>query len=167
MALRGVLAVTLGGLLAVPPGAPAAQLAMLRGTVTTLAGARVSGVDLELVSLDTGRLTQVRTDGAGGFEARLDPASYKIELQGGYTIVRGPRTVSIAAGDTLPAEIVVADAQGAPADGSDPGPAAAKPSRRGDALAVALFSSALAGVVIRAATVKDRDRKPPTTSRSR
>lgn len=166
MALRRALAVMLGAMLALPPSAPAASLGTLRGMVTTVDGSGVSGVDVDLVSLDSGKLARVRTDGAGAFEARLDPASYKIELQNRYVVVRGPRMVALAAGGTAPAELVVASAQAAP-EGSDPSTVAGKPNRRGDVAALVLFSGALAGVAVYAATRGREDRKPPTTSRSR
>lgn len=165
MALRQALAVTLGVGLAIPPSAPAAGSGLLRGSVKTVAGSPVSGVDVDLVSLDSGKLARVRTDGAGAFEARLDPASYKIELQNPYVIVRGPRMVAVAEGDSAPAELVVANAQAVP-EGSDPGSAAGKPSRAGDIVALTLFGGALAGVAVYAAT-RNRERKPPTTSGSR
>jgi hypothetical protein len=157
------LAVTLVAMLALPAPAPAVEPGTLRGSVTTVDGVRVSDADLDLVSLDTGKLTRVRTDAAGSFEAQLDPASYKIELQREYVVVRGPRMVAVAAGNVAPAELVVANAAAAqPAN--EPGPTAGKPSRTGDIVALVAFSSALIGVGVYAATRGPEDRRPPSSS---
>ena len=75
MSLRKVLALTLGTALAFAPCAPAATApGLLKGTVTTIDGSRVADVDVELVNLDNGALTRLRTDANGAFEAQLDPA---------------------------------------------------------------------------------------------
>ena len=165
MALRRALAVTLVALMALPVSAPAAELGPLRGTVTSVDGSGVSGVALEVVSLDSGKSTRLRTDMAGAFEARLDPAPYKLELQGSHVVVRGPRAVSLVAGNTTPADLVVA--QTAAATGSDAAGAAGTPNRKGDVVALVAFSAALAGAAIYAATRNREDRRPPTTSGSR
>ena len=128
MALRQALAVTLGVGLAVPPSVPAAGLGVLRGSVTTVAGAPVSGADVELLSLDDAKLTRLRTDGAGAFEASVEPGPYQVEMQKGYQVVRGPRMVAVAAGNTAPAELVVAAAQADP-ETSPTNTATAAPNR--------------------------------------
>ena len=163
MALRQALAITLGVALAIPPSAPAAESGLLRGTVTRVDGSRVSDADVDLVNLDDGKLTRLRTDGDGAFEASLEVGSYKVELQNKYVVVRGPRMVTVAAGNTMPAELVVANPQGAAR--SDAIAAAANPNRAGNVAALSLFSSALAGVAIYAAT-RGPDTRPSPPSNS-
>jgi hypothetical protein len=171
MSLRKVLALTLGTALAFAPCAPAATApGLLKGTVTTINGSRVADVDVELVNLDSGALTRLRTDANGAFEAQLDPASYKLEVQKGYTIVRGPRSVSLVTGDTTPAEIVVTDLAAAAGSRSETVAATpGTPKRGADIIALALFTGVLGGAAIYAATREgDPDRRPPpTTSPSR
>jgi hypothetical protein len=161
----------LGVGLAVPPSAPAATTGQLKGTVTTVAGTPVTGADVELLSLDDGTTTRLRTNGSGAFEADLAPGSYKVELQKGYVVVRGPDVVALTAGATQPAELVVSNAvaQTTP-EGSQPAAdtTAGKPNRTGDIIALTVFGGALAGVAIYSATRgHEEDRQPPTTSGSR
>jgi hypothetical protein len=165
MALRQALAVALGAALVLPPSAfPAAVPGLVKGNVTTLAGTPVSGADVDLLSLDNGTLTRLRTDGGGAFEASLEPGSYKVELQKDYVVVRGPSMVAVASANTAPAELVVASAQAAP-EASQPNPAATgAASRTGDIIAVSVFAGALAGVSIYAATNGPEDRQPPSSS---
>jgi hypothetical protein len=170
MSLRKVLALTLGAALAFAPCAPAATApGLLKGTVTAINGSRVADVDVELVNLDSGALTRLRTDANGVFEAQLDPASYKLEVQKGYTIVRGPRSVALVTGDTTPAEIVVTDVAAAAGGQGASVATPATASKAGHITALALFTGALGGAAIYAATREgDPDRRPPpTTSPSR
>jgi Carboxypeptidase regulatory-like domain len=168
MAVRQALAVVLGVALALPPGAPAAGTGLVKGTVVTEAGVPVTGADVDLLSLDNGTSTRLRTNSGGAFEANLEPGSYKVELQKGYVVVRGPEVVALAEGATAPAELVVASAAAAPAQGSQPvDTAVAEPSRTGDIIALSVFGAALGGVMVYAATRSHEDRQPPTTSGSR
>jgi hypothetical protein len=170
MALRRALAVVLGVGLAVPPSAPAAATALVKGTVVTVAGTPVAGADVDLLSLDSGTATRLRTNGEGAFEASLEPGSYKVELQKGYVVVRGPETLALTAGATQPAELVVSSAvaQNAPEGTQAPAnTAAGGKSQTGNIIALVAFGGALAGVAIYSATQGREDRQPPTTSGSR
>ena len=169
MALRQALAVVMGVALVLPPGVPAAPTALLKGTVVTVNGVPVAGADVDLLSLDDGTSTRLRTGSGGDFEASLEPGSYKVELQKGYVVVRGPQVVALNAGATAPAELVVASAQATPEEtGTQPSaPPAGAASQTGNIIALTVFGAALAGVAVYAATKGHEDRQPPTTSGSR
>lgn len=170
MALRQALAVVVGVALALPPGVLAAPTALLKGTVVTVNGVPVTGADVDVLSLDDGTSTRLRTGSDGAFEASLEPGSYKVELQKGYVVVRGPEVVALNAGATAPAELVVAAGAQATPEGSGTQPAAPADggaSQTGNIIALTLFGGALAGVAVYAATNEPEDRLPPTISRSR
>ena len=166
MAARPALAVVLGFTLAAPPGLLAAPYGTMSGGVTSDIGVPVAGVSLEAVHLDSGKVTHLRTNGSGGFDARLEPGAYKLELQKGYVVLRGPQIVSLVAGGTTPADIVVADLVQPQGDSSSGGQQA-KGKRKRDIVAVALFSAALTGAVLRAATVQTTSARRPNPSPTR
>jgi hypothetical protein len=118
MSRKSVLAVVLVGLMAAPP-VSAAPLATLTGLATSTAGRPAAGVVLDLVNLDTGRIVTVRTDGAGAFRAQLDPGPYTVSTRHGYTVVRGPRLVQLAAGQVLAADLALAGLREDPPAGAD------------------------------------------------
>ncbi len=174
MRARQGLAILVAVLLAAPPPSTAADAkGALTGLVKSTAGSPMGQIDIEFVNMSTGVARTVRTDEAGGLQSSLEPGSYSVEAPG-YSIVRGPRTISARAGDTTPLELTlkaqdpVAELPGA---SSNAGAAATDGGRRaGNIVALALFSGSLAGVTIYAATRRDRerrDREPPPSSPSR
>src|SRR5262245_60557568 len=158
MGLRSVTVATLVAALVFAPCARTADLGKLQGTLTTVTGTRVSGAEVELVSLDNGAVQRVSTDANGVFETSLAPGSYKVELPKDYVVVRGPRTVKLTSGKTIQADIVVTNVEAVTVTPSTP-------SHTGRIVTLALLSGALAGGVIYAATREDQ--QPPTASASR
>jgi len=154
--------VALVTLLAAPPAIPAAPLATLSGTVTSVSGRPAAQVDLELVSLDTGRVARVQTDATGAFKAGLEPGLYSVTpARRAYVVVRGPRVVSLAAGTAVSAELALSGVQD-PAvqesqDRSAAGmtPSSARSLSAADIAAITAFSGALVFATVKAATYKN------------
>src|SRR5262245_2908336 len=107
MTRKSALVLVLVGLMAVPP-ASSASLATLTGLVTSAAGKPASGVELDLVNLDTGHVVTVRTDGSGAYRAQLDPGPYTVSARQGYSVARGPRLVTLAADQFFTADLALA-----------------------------------------------------------
>lgn len=166
MSAKRLLAVTLVTLLAAPPPqATASPSATLTGVALSTTGSRLANLDLQLVNLDSGQVSVVQTDGVGSFKARLEPGLYGVDVQKGYTVLRGPRVVRLASGEDLSTEFLVVNLDPQESGGGE----GSKPAGAGDPnvaniVAVALFSAALVGIVIRSATVKPKP-KPPSPSR--
>lgn len=155
-------------LLAAPPMLPAAPLAILNGTVTSVTGKPAAQLDLELVSLDSGRVARVQTDATGAFKAGLEPGLYSVTpARHTYSVVRGPRVVSLAAGAAISAELAVSGVQDPPVPEEDkdrktggllPG-SSSSPGKSGlsatDIAAITVFSSALVFAAVKAGTYKN------------
>lgn len=113
MVVKRCLVLALAGMLFVPPTAsPAIPLAVLTGVATSLKGSPLTEVDLDLVNLDNGKVTPMRTDGVGAFRTAVEPGLYTVDAgRSGYKVARGPRLVSLASGRAETAEIVLASLQ--------------------------------------------------------
>ena len=173
MRFKQALALALVVLLAAPAAVPAAPLAILNGTVTSVTGRPVAMVDLELVSLDNGRVARVQTDAAGGFRAGLEPGLYTVTpSRHAYVVVRGPRVVSLAAGTAVSAELAVSGVQDPAAPGQDrdrdkdpagvllPSSSAGKAGlSAADITAISVFSGALVFAAVKAATFKNSPKR--------
>jgi hypothetical protein len=62
-------------------------------------GVALSGVEVSVVGLDTGKVVTVRSDESGLVEATLDDGDYAIDLgRSGATVTDGPRLVRIRSG---------------------------------------------------------------------
>lgn len=144
------------------PVLAAAPAASLQGRASSVTGSPLANLDLELIHVESGAVRAVRTDAAGSFSATLEPGSYSIEPRGGYTIVRGPRLVTLVPGEVTGAEIALTSQEPELLSSGARTTGAANGMRTGNVVAVALFSGALAAVAIRAATVK---RVNPSPSR--
>lgn len=107
MLAKRALTMALAFLLAVPPFVVGAALGTVTGNVVLKSGKPAADVDLELVNLDTGRSTAVRSDSVGAFKVSLDPGTYDVTVGGDYTLIRGPRGLTVAADATVSAEVVV------------------------------------------------------------
>lgn len=168
MSPKKAFAAALVTLLAVPPVLPAAPLATLNGTVTSVTGKPAAQLDLELVSLDNGRVARVQTDATGAFKAGLEPGLYSVTpARRAYSVVRGPRVVSLAAGTAISAELAVSGVQDPPVPEEDkdrktggllPGSSSSSTGKSGlgagDKFAIAAFTGGLAFAAIKAATHK-------------
>lgn len=119
MSRRALFALVLAGLLAAPPPILGSSLATLSGVASSAGGRPLVGVDLDLVNLDTGQVTTVRTDGSGTFKARVDPGLYALAARGGYAVVRGPRSAHLVAGQALSADLALASLREDSSAGSD------------------------------------------------
>jgi hypothetical protein len=113
MMVKRCMVLALAGIVFVPPAAsPAIPLAVLTGVVTSLKGSPLTQVDLDLVNLDNGKVTPMRTDGLGAFRTAVEPGLYTVDAgRSGYKVARGPRLVSLASGRAETAEIVLASLQ--------------------------------------------------------
>jgi len=162
MRVRQALAVALAALLAVPAPAMAAEGGgTLSGNVRSVAGLPLANLTLELVDLATGLPHMVRTDGAGGLQAALAAGSYSVETRG-YRIERGPRVLTLTAGERTLVELILASENPAtPAAGSGAAGSTGGSGRStANVVALALFSGALVGVAVRAATVRPENPSP-------
>lgn len=113
MAVKRLIALALAGTLFVPPTTShAAPLAVLTGVATSLQGNPLTQVELDLVNLDNGKVTPLRTDGVGAFRTAVEAGLYTVDAgRSGYKVARGPRVVSLASGEAGTAEIVLASLQ--------------------------------------------------------
>lgn len=113
MTVKRLMALVLAGALFAPPTAsPAAPLAVLTGVVTTLQGNPLTQLELDLVNLDNGKVTPMRTDGIGAFRTAVEAGLYTVDAaRSGYKVARGPRVVSLASGQAGTAEIALASLQ--------------------------------------------------------
>lgn len=134
MSHRALFALVLAGLLAAPPPILGSSLATLSGVASSAGGRPLVGIDLDLVNLDTGQVTTVRTDGSGTFKARVDPGLYALAARGGYAVVRGPRSVHLVAGQALSADLALASLREDPPVGSNEDEDNKKKRRRGAAV---------------------------------
>lgn len=171
MRARQALAIALATFVAVPlPALADGASGLLSGIVKAVSGSTLANVDIEFVNLASGVARTMRTDGAGALRGILEDGSYSVEARG-YSIVSGPRTVSFKEGEVTHVDLTLGgqDPAALPAGGSASS-AGAGGGRTGNIVALALFSGALTGAAIRAATVKQQPpstRLPPSTSPSR
>lgn len=94
-----VAPLTLAAWLAAGPAFPATSAAVLRAAVTSPGGQPLAGLDVRLVSLDSGRAVHATTDPSGVLAAQLPPGLYVLDTHDtGYALWRGPRVVALAAG---------------------------------------------------------------------
>jgi len=172
MIIKRFLALTLAGLLFVPPTAsPATPFAVLTGLVTTTGGAPLKQVELDLVNLDNGKITPTRTDGAGAFRTSLEPGLYTFDAgRSGYRVASGHRVVSLASGQAGTAEISLASLQStAGQQGNDRDQEAAPllpPARNNGffgskAGIITLSAIGLAGIVTVILLTRDKDKGTP------
>ena len=168
MRFKKALTLALATLLAAPAAVPAAPLAILNGTVTSVTGRPAASVDLELVSLDNGRVSRVQTDATGAFKAGLEPGLYTVTpSRRAYVVVRGPRVVSLAAGTAVSAELSVSGVQDPAAQEQDRDTGGAvlpsTPTKSGlsaaDITAISVFSGALVFATVKAATFKNSPKR--------
>lgn len=153
MRARQALAIGVATLMAVPAPALADDPGViLSGVVKSVTGSPLADVDLDFVNLASGASRTARTDAAGGLQVALEPGSYSVEARG-YSIVRGPRTITVTQGQASTAEFTL--------KGQDPGAVpvgagagAASGRDAGKIVALTLFTGALVGVAIRAGTFK-------------
>lgn len=116
--IRQVASVVLVTLMAAGPVHAAAPVTMLKASVSTASGKPLSGVQMRVVSLDTGRTISAATSSAGLVAAELAPGLYTVNAVGGYQQVAGPRVVSLASGEVLSAALAFAAPE--PVQGATP-----------------------------------------------
>jgi hypothetical protein len=98
--------------MATPRPASAAE-SRISGSLS-LEGGAPAALEVRLIGLDDGRVATLRSDSLGRFGATLAPGTYALEAGTGYRIARGPRIVSLRAGDGVDAALVLAAAAYAP-----------------------------------------------------
>jgi len=85
--------------------------ATISGTVTSTQGQPLGRVSLDLLNLDTGRVTTAETDSVGGFHASVEAGLYTVDAgRSGMRLARGPQVVRVAAGQAAVANIAMATA---------------------------------------------------------
>jgi hypothetical protein len=107
--MRRLLAPFLALLLAPPQLsalATGAPLAIIQGTVS-LAGRPLGGVSLAFVEVGSGTVHRVRSTANGAVSARVQPGAYVVTVDNGQGLVvgRGPRVLSLAAGEIASARV--------------------------------------------------------------
>lgn len=110
MYLRRLLSIAVSALLAAPSFAPASPSSSLNGLITSAQGKPLARLSLDLLNLDTGRVTTAQTDGAGAFRVSLDPGLYTVDAgRSGYRVARGPQVVKLVAGQAITANLALAN----------------------------------------------------------
>lgn len=106
--MRAAISVALSTLLALSPLQLGAvpSTGLVQGTVT-VDGRPLSGMDLALVDLSTGRIHRARSDGSGAFQLRLSPGRYVVtnRSRGGIAVGRAPAVLAVEAGKVASARI--------------------------------------------------------------
>jgi hypothetical protein len=113
--VRRVVAAILIGLIPASPLLSAPPLSAVSGALRLENGSPLpAGLEVRLVQLETGRVTAVKADPTGRFEATVEPGLYGFDLgKGGYEIVGGPHVVAALPGATLTAALALTTVQAA------------------------------------------------------
>lgn len=116
MYFRRLLSIAVSALMAAPSFALASPSSTLNGLITSAQGKPLARLSLDLLNLDTGRVTVAQTDGTGAFRVTLDPGLYTVDAgRSGYRVERGPQVVKLVAGQAMVANLALANTAAAAA----------------------------------------------------
>lgn len=156
-----ILAMSVAAALAVGPVSAAPPLALLKASITSASGLPLPGLELGLVSLDTGRRVSGATNASGVFATELPPGLYSLDTIGsGYTLLRGPRVVSLAPGQVLATTMALAT----PQEPTDPPPAGgAEGDKKDNKTAMIVAGAIVVGGTIAILVTSGDDGAPPAS----